>query len=61
MLIAHHSYLVIKADPRTSTWQNFLARALLTYFLLLYELESNKIAFFFSLQFQLAFPQVSLN
>ena len=46
MLIAHHSYLVIKADPRTSTWQNFLARALLAYFLLLYELESNKIAFF---------------
>ena len=49
MLIAHHSYLVIKADLRTSTWQNFLARALLAYFLLLYELESNKIAFFFSL------------
>lgn len=49
MLIAHHSYLVIKADPRTSTWQNFLARALLAYFLLFYELESNKIALFFPL------------
>lgn len=49
MLIAHHSYLFIKADPRTSTWQTFLARALLVYLLLLYELESNKIAFLFSL------------
>lgn len=49
MLIAHHSYLFIKEDPRTSTWQNFLARALLVYFLLLYELESNKIAFHFYL------------
>lgn len=51
MLIAHHSYLFIKTGPRTSTWQNVLTMTLLVYFLLLCELERNKIAFTFCLSF----------